>query len=318
MIKKSLLYLFPLAVAAVAGAHDSGESHTNSGAGLCFHRDIQQGIVLTATTNAPAGASGKAQIIAVDNNGTNLSLLFVKTIGLTNGTYNVSLTDLGGSNTYSLGSLNVAPRRDWFGFRLHNGNDDDDSDGEHASTSWNNWVGRCAGTNSAWTNVFCGGGSTNQFWTNAFHWYTNCLTVGSGSFVLPSGLAPTNVGGIFVSDTNGVVDLSGSFAGVTNSTSIRIETVSLIPGTATNVQGQATLTMINKNGKTFEAFKLTATGLEAKQKLYLTANGTNTFRVCTSPFGTLRVNSLGRIRLVNLQTVVATDVSSNVVFSVSF
>ena len=284
-----------------------------------LHKDFQQGIVLTATTNAPAGASGKAQIIAVNNNGTNLALLFVKTTGLTNGTYNVSLTDLGGSNTFNLGSLNVAPRRDWFHFLSHNGNnDDDDSDGDHASGNWNDWVSRCAGTNSAWTNVFCGGGSTNQFWTNVFHWYTNCLTVGSGSFVLPSGLAPTNVGDIFISDSNGVVDLSGSFAGVTNSTSIRIETVSLVPGTATNVQGQATLTMINKNGKTFEAFKLTATGLDARQKLYLTANGTNTVRVCTSPAGTLRVNSLGRFRLVNLQTVVATDVSSNVVFSVSF
>jgi hypothetical protein len=66
------------------------------------------------------------------------------------------------------------------------------------------------------------------------------------------------------------------------------------------------------------AFKLFATGLDPREKLYLTANGTNTFRVRTSAAGTLRIRTLPRTTLVNLQTLVATDISSNVVFSASF
>jgi hypothetical protein len=92
----------------------------------------------------------------------------------------------------------------------------------------------------------------------------------------------------------------------------------LVPGTATNVQGHATLTLISRSGTTYGTFKLSASGLEARQKLYLTANETNTFKVYTSRSGTLYVGSLPRTKVINLQTVVATDVSSNVVFSVSF
>lgn len=255
----------------------------------------------------------------MDDNGTNLALLFVKTLGLPDGTYSVHLTDVSDTNTFNLGSLNVAGSTKSFDFGLDRGRGRG-----HGITvqpvpgNWPGWVNQCAGTNSALTNLFCGSGATNQFCTNAFHWYTNCLTVGSGSFLLPSGLAQTNVAGIFVSDTNGAVELTGSFTGVTNSTTIYIETVSLVPGTATNVQGQATLTLTYKNGKSFPAFKLSASGLEPRERLLLSVNDTNTFRFYTSRTGTLKVNSLPRSKIVNLKSVVATDTSSNVVFSASF
>jgi hypothetical protein len=131
-------------------------------------------------------------------------------------------------------------------------------------------------------------------------------------------LAATDVGVISISDVSGVVYLTGDFTGSTNSTSVYIETVGLVPGTATNVQGQASVRLLTSNGKTTGTFKLTASGLEAREKLYLTANETNTFRVFTSRSGTLNVNYLPRTKAVDLQTVVATDVSSNIVFSVSF
>jgi hypothetical protein len=50
----------------------------------------------------------------------------------------------------------------------------------------------------------------------------------------------------------------------------------------------------------------------------VTANETNTIRVFTSRSGILNVNYLPRTKAVSLQSVVATDVSSNVVFGVSF
>ena len=60
------------------------------------------------------------------------------------------------------------------------------------------------------------------------------------------------------------------------------------------------LTLTSKNTKTLAAFKLFATGLDAKQKLFLTANGTNTFKVKTSFAGTLTGNNLPRSKIADL------------------
>ena len=53
---------------------------------------------------------------------------------------------------------------------------------------WTNWVGECAHTHPAWTNLLHLGLCTNllSFATNTCRWYTNTLTVGSASFVLPA------------------------------------------------------------------------------------------------------------------------------------
>ena len=365
----SLLPLF--AVVLFSGGNGYGQISNLFCAKRGFREDLQQGVVLTATSNAPARASGRAQIVAINDNGTNTSVLFVKTTGLTNGTYYVSLGQLGSSNLTSLGSLNVAHSRRCFrfgcgfgyrrgdghtcgsGFQYSRGDDDDhdegdddddgdddhDGDGHYGdrddedrwdwirwdwnrgysmASSFTNWMTRCSRIDSAFNYLACGGGVTNGFRTNIFQRYTNCLTVGSGSFLLPPGMVQSNVTEILISDSDGNVVLSGDFSGVTNSTSVYIETVDLVPGTATNLQGNATLTLISRKGRTVGAFKLLASGLDPRQRLYLTANGTNTCRVRTSAAGTLKVKTLPRTRLVNLQTLIATDVSSNIVFSASF
>jgi len=331
MKKNRWFHIFTLTIAVGAAGRAFGDADTNSIADSSFREDLQVGIALTATANAPAGAAGKAQIIAVNNNGTNSSILFVKTTGLTNGSYSVYLTDSSGSAPFSLGTLNVASVTNQSGWEAGDGHGHGGhrSDRGHNfgsgsgcaanSANWTNWLSLCGATNSALTNLLCGDESTNWFGTNVFHWYTNTLSAGSGSFVLPSGLAQSNVAGIFISDANGTEDLTGDFSGVTNSTSVYIETVGLIPGAAaTNVQGQATLTLTSKSGKTYGAFKLSATGLAARQKLLLTADGTNTSKIFSSNTGALVVKGLRRVNLVNLKTVVATDVSSNVVFSANF
>jgi hypothetical protein len=50
----------------------------------------------------------------------------------------------------------------------------------------------------------------------------------------------------------------------------------------------------------------------------LTADGTNTARVFTGSQGALTVRSFRRLDWANVQNIVATDTSSNVVFSVHF
>jgi hypothetical protein len=245
MKNNRLFQILPLALAVVVSGDAFGESETNSYAEPGFREDLQQGLVLIATSNAPVGAAGRAEIVAVNNNGTNSAVLFVKTTGLPNGSYTVSLTNLGGSQTYNLGSLNVATPTNEFGFGASGEQDlGHSSGGETSSNNWTNWVGQCAATNAAWTNLLCGEDSTNRFGTNVYQWYTNTLAVGSGSFALPSGLAQSNVAGVFVSDSGGNVDLTGDFTSVTNTTSVYVETVGLVPGTATKLQGQAILQIV--------------------------------------------------------------------------
>lgn len=371
MFKLRSYSLVPLiAVVLFSGGDVFGQVSNLFCAKRGFREDLQQGVVLTATSNAPARAAGRAQIVAINDNGTNTSVLFVKTTGLTNGTYYVSVGQQGSSNLTSLGSLNVAHTRRCFmfgcgfgyrrgdghtcgsGIRYNRGDDEDDdddddddqgdwrqSDRHHGDNDdddgdrwdwnrWNgtnsvggnftNWINGCSRMDSAFKHLVCGSGATNGFRTNIYQWYTNCLTVGSGSFLLPSGMVQSNVTDILISDSGGNVVLAGDFTGVTKSTSIYIETVNLVPGTATNLQGSATLKLISRNTRTVGSFKLFATGLEHLQRLYLTANGTNTFRVRTSAVGTLRIRTLPRTKLVDLQTLIATDASSNVVFSASF
>ena len=157
-----------------------------------------------------------------------------------------------------------------------------------------------------------------SFATNAYCWHTNTLTVGSGSFLLPNGLSQSNAAIVTVSDSNNVVVLTGDFRTTTNSTIKYKEIANIIPGTATNALGSATITYRLVGGKAVGTFKLQATGLPPSQKLYLTADGTLTRKVYTSNQGALTVRSFRGLDLANVQSIVATDTSSNVVFSVHF
>jgi hypothetical protein len=148
---------------------------------------------------------------------------------------------------------------------------------------------------------------------------TNIVNVGSSQFSLPSGLDATNVAFLFVYDTNGVVDLTGDFTSLTNMTALVYnETVSVIPGTASRVQGHGTLSLAYKKGKTTGSFKLDATGLTPRQTLYLKANGVSSATASTSTKGALKVQRLPRVNLANLQDLEAKDKTGNVVFSLKF
>ena len=191
MFKTPSFSLFPLVAVVLLGGNAFGQTSNNV---VCarhgFREDLQQGVVLTATSNAPAGAAGRARIVAINDNGTNTSVLFVKTTGLTNGAYSVSLTQLGDTNITSLGSLNVAssPGCFRFGFGFghgrrfghghgdghghgfgnaygHGHDDGDDDDGDEddgVSSTFTNWMTRCSKTDSAFKHLVCGGGETDR------------------------------------------------------------------------------------------------------------------------------------------------------------
>lgn len=288
-----------------------------------FHGIINfdQGLVLTPTTNAPAGAKGRAEFIAVNDNGTNYEMLFVKTIGLTNSVYTVEVTDDTGTNTYNLGTLNVVTKTNLdAGRRFSKRSAPWGGAASAPSSGYTQWVQENAQEQPRWSNLMNLQDNTNlmTFATNAYCWHTNTLTVGSSSFLLPAGLSQTNAAIITVSDSNHVVALVGDFRTTTNSTVIYKEIANIVPGTATNAQGAATITYRLARGKALGTFKLQATGLPPVQKLFLTADGSNTLKVRTSNQGTLTVRRFPHLDLATVQRIVGTDTSSNVVFSVRF
>jgi hypothetical protein len=298
---------------------DCGDHHHHDRFRGCINLD--QGLVLTATSNAPAGAKGKAEFIFVNDNGTNYEMLFVKTIGLTDSVYTVELTDNTGTNTFNLGTLNVVTRTN-FDFGCHfTSHCPPWGGGTNApSMGWTKWVSDNARKEARWMKLMRLGACTNlaTFATNAYCWHTNTLTVGSGSFLLPDGISQSNATVVTVSDSNNIVALTGDFSTTTNSTIIYKEIADIVPGTATNAQGAATITYRLRNGKALGTFKLQATGLPANEKLFLTADSTNTCKVYTGNQGTLNVRSFRHLDVSTIQDIVATDTSSNVVFTVHF
>src|SRR5258707_768156 len=92
----TIILCFAIGLAARAIADDNQQ-------GGEFDREI----VLMATTNAPAGATGKAELESDDEDGTTSAQLQVETEGLLAGTYTVSVTDVSGTNTFVLGTFDV-------------------------------------------------------------------------------------------------------------------------------------------------------------------------------------------------------------------
>ena len=345
MFKNYRLFLAALALCALSlyvpqvraddgdsdeGDHDRGD---RDNWGRCDDRDhhdrdrfrgcinLDQGLILTATSDAPAGAKGKAEFIFVNDNGTNYEMLFVKTVGLTNSVYTVDLTDDTGTNTFNLGTLNVITKTNLdFGCHFTRRCPPWGAGTNDPSAGWTKWVHDNAQKQARWSKLMRLSACTNlaTFATNAYCWHTNTLTIGSGNFLLPDGISQSNATVITVSDSNNVVALTGDFSTTTNSTIIYKEIADIVPGTATDAQGAATITYRLRNGKALGTFKLQATGLPANEKLFLTADSTNTCKVYTGSQGTLNVRSFRHLDVSTIQDIVATDTSSNVVFTVHF
>src|SRR5260221_143498 len=92
----TIILCFAIGLAATAIADDNQQ-------GGEFDREI----VLMATTNAPAGATGKVELESDDEDGITSAQLQVETEGLLAGTYTVSVTDVSGTNTFVLGTFDV-------------------------------------------------------------------------------------------------------------------------------------------------------------------------------------------------------------------
>lgn len=243
--------------------------------------DFEQVIVLDGTANVSTNAIGVASLRNDDDCWTNTTTVKVKVAGLDAADYNVSVTDVTGTNAYDLGTFTVSTN-----FPC----DFDDAD----DYVWS------AGTNSVTIS-------------------TNITTFGGGKFDLPAGLDPTNVAYIYIFDTNGIVDFTGDFTSLTNIAAVFYEqNVAVTPGTATNAAGKGKIVLSYKNGKTSSSFLLNCTNLPPKQNLSLNANGVKSTSTTTTPKGAVTVKTLPHTKLADLQILEAKDKKGKVVFSVQF
>jgi hypothetical protein len=302
---------------------------------------LHQGITLTATTNAPAGATGKAELLGECRSGTNSAVLLVETKGLDDGTYTVSATDETGTNTFVLGTFDVGIvtnghcgcRHPIFPVRP-------------IGPFWTNGFGSgCTFTNgfnfAAWTNCVCQPVWTNALdtgictnfaglWTNWFatcsltnrpsHHRTNEVQITGGSFLLPTSLSPTNVASVSIADSNSVVDLVGDFTSITNTVTCGYDlTCSITPGTnCPSIQGSATISFTAEHGREHGTFLLTAQGAPADLKYAVFVNGTADGTTRSDKHGNVTIKNLHQKDLTTVKTVVVTDANHNAVFSASF
>ncbi len=150
------------------------------------------------------------------------------------------------------------------------------------------------------------------FWSN---------TVGGATFPLPTGLDPTNVITIAVTDTNGLADLTGDFANARRRIPCVFNTlISLVPGPlCANLLGTARLHIECVKDNTHGSFSLIASGAPPKATLHLFVNGVQVGTVKTDHRGRLTINKLPKgTDLSSLSTIAAEDADGNVAFSASF
>lgn len=239
---------------------------------------FEQEVALLPTANAPTNAIGRVSLELEDEDGTNTLEFKLRVFGLPVSTYNVSVTDLTGTNAWDLGSFDVVSRP------VCSRDDDDDF---YSST---NTVSN--------TNTYTIGSTelllaadldpTNISYVYVFD--TNGVVDMTADFS-----TLTNLTGIFYSKT------------------VPVEACA-----ATNAQGSATVTLSFKKGKTSSSFNLNVVGLSKQQNVSINANGVTKMKTSTNSKGSVSVKNLPKTNLGGLQTVDGRDKQGNKLFKADF
>lgn len=312
-------YLSRLAVIAVlasgfvlaARADEGGDDGEIDGT-----EELHLDVVLTATTNAPAGATGSVKLESEYDHGTNDAVLLVQTAGLSNGAYTVSITDLTGTNTYVLGTFDPSTL-------TGDGEDDDQNEEHHGDStnafsncsftnnfdcaSWTNWVG-------SWTNWFGSGSCTNQQGEDDGDDDTDHKV----AFLLPDGVNALDIASLEIADSNSVVMLTGDFSTATTNGHYDAD-CAVTPGPlAPTLTGRATINVLIKKSKSRGAFLLTAQGAPANLKLNVIVNGLPKGSARSDKLGNVTIKKLREKNLATVRSVILEDQDSNQVLSVRF
>src|SRR5262245_63059513 len=130
MMLVSCLFTFNYALSSYAddqGDEQEQECHDEDGpddGDIDGHESLEAKVILVATTNAPAGATGCAKIEAENEDGVQTVELTIKTKGLPPGDYDLSAVRKSDSSTVDLGLITISCKGD-------DEDEDEDEDGDH-------------------------------------------------------------------------------------------------------------------------------------------------------------------------------------------
>ena len=314
-------YLWPMLFAvlcfsAYADDGDQDECHING------NETMDAVVVMNATSNAPAGATGVAKIDSDNEDGNESAHIDLKTFGLIPGSYDLSITLQSTGSNVDLGQFLVSS----------NFNDDEDG-GDHEDFElqfgagvWisNNWGGF---TNwGCWTNWsnsnFVSAGVWAKWFDHEGHGNNACGTNGIVTHTkadLPPGVNPTDIAEIVVSDLSGNEILVGDLVSPAAGSVINISgTVQVTPGPgAPALSGTAQVQSTASKGKWQHHFTLTASGAAAKTNFKLDVNGHLKGAARTDKSGQMKIKKLPS-HTPALRTLKLLDGQGNVAGSAQF
>jgi len=315
-------YLWPMLFAALCFAAyaedgDGDECHIHGS------ETMDAIVVMNATSNAPAGATGVAKIDSDNEDGDESARIDLKTFGLTPDTYDLSITLQSTGSNVDLGQFVVSSNFD------DEGDDDQGEDGElhfqFGAGAWisNNWGGF---TNwGCWTNWSNSNFVSAGVWAKWFDHGGNGRACGTNGIVtrteadLPPGVNPTDIAEIIVSDLSGNEILVGDLVNPAAGSVINISgTVQVTPGPgAPALSGTAQVNSTANKGKWQHHFTLTASGAAAKTNFKLDVNGHLKGAARTDKSGQMTIKKLPS-HTPALRTLKLLDAQGNVAGSAQF
>lgn len=290
----SILLMFAMTCFSIAAKADgdengSGDQGDNDDQGEnCQggHIDGSETLVATVTlvptTNAPADASGMANLISDNEDGVVTSSFSLSITGLTAGVYDLSVVKKSDGSTVDLGQFVIGNPCSEGG----DGENDDEGDG---------------------------GNNDGEHWA-AF--------LDAGNVQLPSDLDPMDIAQILISDTNGTVLLTGDLVNPSPTSKIKfsakIRVRSSSSSTVTSVlNNKAQALSTAKRGRRTDRFTMIASGLAPNTTYSVTVNGQNAGTVKSSSKGKVLVRKVPASLLV-VKSVHLVDANGNTAVRAKF
>ena len=246
----AILFATALTLTTAAFAEDDNEQ----GGDIQGSEELHQTIILTATTNAPAGTTGKAELEAENEDGVVAAILQIETQGLLAGTYTVSVTKESDASSVTLGTFDVSAS-----VMDDNMNDDDQGDDNNQGDDEGDV----------------------EFGTDE-------------GLPLPADLNPLDIASVSIADGDGHVVLTGDFMNVAATMKALFKAKVAVTGgvAAPGATGLAKVQSKIKRGFKIAHFNLNAKGMNPNATLTLKINGVDYGTVTTDKSGKLHMKTL--------------------------
>ena len=246
----AILFATALTLTTAAFAEDDNEQ----GGDIHGSEELHQTIILTATTNAPAGATGKAELEAENEDGVVAAILQIETQGLLAGTYTVSVTKESDASSVTLGTFDVSASA----MDDNMGDDDQGDDNNQGDDEGDVEFGTDEG------------------------------------LPLPADLNPLDIASVSIADGDGHVVLTGDFMNVAATMKALFKAKVAVTGgvAAPGATGLAKVQSKIKRGFKIAHFNLNAKGMNPNATLTLKINGVDYGTVTTDKNGKLHMKTL--------------------------